>query len=83
LRTPPASKVYRVLLRLLGVAVHCDVPFTTTEVLSHETVIDGVAGGVLDPPPPQEFRANRAGRSAKSRSRRCHRASARHIEPLS
>jgi len=30
LSTPPASKVYKVLFRFKIVAVHCDVPFTTT-----------------------------------------------------
>src|SRR5260370_9362775 len=40
---PPASKLARVLLRFVIVAVHCEVPFTTTVEGVHETVIDGVA----------------------------------------
>ena len=80
--TPPASKLARVLLRFVIVAVHCEVPFTTTVEGVHETVIDGVAGGVLELPPPQEFRASRTGRKAKLTSRRCRLASRRQIESL-
>ena len=81
--TPPASQVTRVLLRFVMVAVHCVCPFTVSEEAAQEADIAGVAGGVVELPLPQEFKAKSAGRSAKSKNRRCHRASWRHTEPLS
>ena len=79
--TPPACQLTSVLLRFVIVALHCACPFTVSEVAAQETVIAGVAGAALDPPP-QEFRANSAGRRAKIRDRRCHGAFWRHIEPF-
>src|SRR6266853_2657354 len=70
---PPAMlltcQLTSVLLRFVIVAVHCTVPFTVTKVAAQEAVIVGVAGGVVELPPPQEFRANNAGMSAKTGSR--------------
>src|SRR5579864_1388113 len=75
------SHVTRVLLRFRMFCVHCTVPFTTTEAAAQETVNEGAAG-VEPEPPPHEARANRAGRSAKIRNRRCHCACFGHTEPL-
>ena len=75
------SQLTSVLLRFRIVAVHCTVPFTVTEVAAQEAVIVGVGGGVLELPP-QEFRTNSAGRSAKTGSRPCHRAFRRHKGPF-
>ena len=80
--TPPASKSYNVLLRLVIVAVHCDVAFTITEEGVQETDIVGVGGGVLVLPPPQEFRTSSVGRIAKTGSRPCHRDFRRHKVPF-
>jgi len=71
-----------VLLKFKIVAVHCDVAFTTREEGTQETVIDGVAVVEVELPPPQEFRANSAGRSAKISSRRCHLVPWRQMEPF-
>jgi len=80
--TPPASQLTSVLLRFVILAVHCVCPFTVSVEEAQEAVIVGVVVVVLELPPPQEFRANTAGRSAKTRSRRCHLAFWRQMEPF-
>ena len=81
------SQLTRSLLRFRRFLVHCAVPFTVNEVPvpevgTHEMVSDGVGGGVLELPPPQEFRTSSAGRSAKTGSRRCHPTVGRHKDPF-
>ena len=80
--TPPACQLTSVLLRFVMVAVHCVCPLTVSVEVAQEAVIVGVVVVVLELPPPQEFRANSAGRSAKISSRRCHLAPWRQMEPF-
>src|ERR1700676_822676 len=68
--TPPACQLTRVLLKFAIVWVQDAVPFTVTEVWSHEIVKVGV--DVVELEPPHEVRASRTGRSAKISKRRCH-----------
>jgi hypothetical protein len=76
---PLTEKFANVLLRFVIVAVHWDCPLTVTWEGTHETEIVGVVVVVVElPPPPQEFRAN-AGRRVKTRRKRCHRISWRHM----
>jgi hypothetical protein len=85
--SPVRLQVTAVLLRPEALPVNCTCPLTVTvqaiphatELTVPETVTEGGVGVVvLEPPPPQEFRAN-AGRRAKTRRKRYHRISWRHM----
>ncbi len=76
---PATDQVTKVLLRLVIVAVHCTCPPTVTEDAAQEATMVGVVD-VLVVLLPQEFRANRAGRTAKIGRKRCHHDSRKHAE---